>query len=497
MVGPGIPVDGGSGGRAEDAGFDVRDCAGEVVARVDECSPGDVDSLVRAVTAAAARWRSRPAHSRVRAMLDWAAALDGERGRLAELLAAEAGALRSEAELEVDRAVDWIRYYSGLVGKVDGRVFGGIPGQFGYTAREPYDVVAGVNAAVGALALFAGQASLSLASGSGYLFKAHAEAPLAPLMMAELAQAAGVEPVAAVAGSTQVGEYVSTHTGVGLLAFTGRSPVGREVIAGSVKEVTPLVMGLGARNAALVLDDAALSTVVPAVLHSRFSRAGQEWFGVAHVYVHESLFEDFVARAVALADRIKVGPASDPDSLMGPLLSRQRRQLLETALAAGVADGARVLAGGRPPADLPDGAYFAPTVVVDASPTNPLRRDEVVGPVLTVSSFGDVDQVVAQANASQSGAVMQVWGRDVRTLKSVSDRLEAGAIWINTADGLSPEVPIGSWKSSGYGTTGGVSSLDYFTRTKAIMWDLTPLSDRAPSLAKLAHATKVGGAANA
>ncbi|MFG2657330.1 aldehyde dehydrogenase family protein [Streptomyces sp. NPDC048425] len=486
----GIPLSATFAHPAEGRYIDVTDAStGQVVARIADSGEKDVDSAVASVAEAAPRWRSLPVFTRTGVMLRWALEIVGRRGELAELVARETGALRAEAALDIDRAVDCIRHYAGLVGKTDGRVLGGIPGHFGYTAREPYGVVAGVNSWNSALSLFAWQAAPALACGNGYVLMAHAPAPLGPTLMAHLAQVAGLDAVTAFTGSEAMGTHLSRHPAVGTIAFSGSMAAGQEIIRASAEQVAPVNLQLAVRNSAVVLEDADLETAVPCVLHSRYSCAGQNWFGASHVYVHESHYEEFVASAMNLAKRIKVGPSLDAASQMGPLISRAECDRVDEAVAAGAAEGARVRVGGHQAPGLDGGAYFTPTVVTDADASNPLRARNVAGPVLTVSVFADAERVAAGINAERSGGITQIWGREARAVKALADRLDVGTVWINTHDALSPEIPTTAWRESGYGSAGGQDALDEFTRTKAIMWDLTPLSERTQPLTKTAIAT--------
>ncbi|MGW4323453.1 aldehyde dehydrogenase family protein [Streptomyces sp. NPDC004684] len=483
----GVPLSGAFVPPAEGGHLDVADAAtGAVLLRVADCGEKDVDAVLAAVTGAAARWRALTAPERTEALLRWARELDGHRDTLAELVARESGALRAEAAADVDRAVACVRHYAGLVGKIDGRTLSGIPGHLGHTVREPYGVVAGLNSWNSAPSLFAWQAAPALACGNGYVLRAHPAAPLAPVLMAHLAQRAGVEAVAAFTGRDAVDTRLARHPAVGVIAFTGSADDGREVVRASADQVAPLTVRLAAPHNAFVLAGADLDAAVPCLAHSRFACAGQNWFAAGHVYVHTSLYEAFVAGVVALAERLRVGPPLAADAQMGPLISAEARDRVAAAVAAGVAAGAEVRAGGGPVPGLDGGAYFQPTVVTGAWPSNPLRARPPAGPVLTVSAFGDPAAAAAEANAAGSGALAQIWGRDARAVQDLAGRLQTGTVWINTHDALAPEIPMTPWRGSGYGASGGPDALDELTRTKAVVWDLTPLTERTPSLAKAA-----------
>ncbi|MFF9505312.1 aldehyde dehydrogenase family protein [Streptomyces sp. NPDC014656] len=469
---------------------------GETVHRVREHGAEEVDGLIVSTTGAADRWRSLEVFARVRALLDWADGLEDRRDELAELTARETGALRAEAGLDVDRAVACLRHYAGLVGKVDGRVLGGVPGHFGHTVREPFGVVGGITAPNSALSTFAWQAAPALAAGNGFVLHAHAEAPLGPIVMAHLAWEAGIDAVAVFTGPASLAAHLAGHESVGMVAYTGSVETGREVVRASAGPIVPLTLNLASRNNAFVLPSADLAKAVPSVLHSRFSCAGQNWFGASHVYVHVSLYEQFVTRAAALARRITVGAALDPDVLMGPLRSEAACARLVETVSAGVAAGAEVRAGGGRVSGLAGGGYHEPTLVVGAGPENPLRAEPVAGPVLSVSPYTDDAAVAAEANATRSGAVAQIWGRDAGAVKALAGRLDVGTVWINTHDALSPEISMTAWRDSGYGAAGGPDAVDACTRTKMIMWDVTPLAGRAPAFTGIATAADTEGPRN-
>lgn len=463
---------------------------GQVLLRVADCDEKDVDGAVAATGEAAARWRTLTPFARTDAMLRWAEKLGEHREQLVDLVARESGALCSEVAVDVDRAMACVRHYAGLVGTVDGRALTGIPGHLGHTVREPHGLVAGLAPWNAALFLFAQQAAPALACGNGYVLRADPAAPLGPMLMAHLAQTAGIDAVTVLTGREATRTRLTGHPAVGMITFAGRAEEGREVIRASAEPVAPLLVHLAPRNGAFVLADADLTTAVPSVLHSRFSRAGQNWFGASHVYVHACLHDAFVEAAVSLARRIRIAGPLDPDAQLGPLISAQVRDRVEAAVAAGVSHGARVRAGGRRAVGPDAGAYFEPTVVTDATPSNPLRTQPVPGPVLTVSAFEDAATVAREANAIRSGGIAQIWGRDAHAVHDLAARLEVGTVWINTHDALSPDIPLTHWRDSGYGTAGGLEALDEHTRTKAVVWDLTPLAGRTPALAKTAAGTE-------
>ncbi|MEU2441175.1 aldehyde dehydrogenase family protein [Streptomyces rubradiris] len=481
----GIPLSAAFAPPAEERWLDVTDVTtGQVLLRVADCGEKDVDGAVAAAAEAADRWRRLPSFARTEAMLRWADALGAHRGRLAELVARETGALRSEAAADVDRAMACVRHYAGLVGTVDGRTLNGIPGHRGHTVREPYGVVAGLAPWTSALFLFARQAAPALACGNGYVLRADPTAPLGPVLMAHLAQTAGVDAVTALTGRDTTRGHLAGHPAVGMIAFAGTVEEGREVIRASAEPVTPLTVHLATRNSAFVLADADLAVAVPCVLHSRFSHAGQNLFGTSHVYVHTSRYDAFVEAAVALVRRIRVAGPLDADAQLGPLISARARDRVEAAVAAGVADGARIRAGGRRAPGPDAGAYFEPTVVTDASPSNPLRAGQVTGPVLTLSAFEDAARAAGEADTTRPGGIAQIWGHSAPAVHDLAGRLEAGTVWINTHDALDPEIPLTPWQRGGYGASGGLEAIDEHTRTKAVVWDLTPLAERTAALKK-------------
>ncbi|EFF89084.1 phenylacetaldehyde dehydrogenase [Streptomyces sp. e14] len=226
---------------------------------------------------------------------------------------------------------------------------------------------------------------------------------------------------------------------------------------------------------------------MPCLAHSRFACAGQNWFAAGHVYVHTSLYEAFVAGVVALAERLRVGPPLAADAQMGPLISAEARDRVAAAVAAGVAAGAEVRAGGGPVPGLDGGAYFRPTVVTGRMAVEPAAG--------AAAGRAGPDRLGLRGPRRRGGGgergrlrrpSPQIWGRDARAVQDLAGRLQTGTVWINTHDALAPEIPMTPWRGSGYGASGGPDALDELTRTKAVVWDLTPLTERTPSLTKAA-----------
>ncbi|WP_368680284.1 aldehyde dehydrogenase family protein (plasmid) [Rhodococcus opacus] len=381
----------------------------------------------------------------------------------------------TRARADKGRVAGMLRYYAGMATNLDGRtVDNSQPGEmFSYTRREPVGVVGAIipwNAPIAASIWKIGPA---LATGCTIVLKPSEEAPLSPLLIAELMNRAGVPAgvVNVVTGyGTEAGAALAEHLDVDKIAFTGSTITGQSILRASANNIKRVSLELGGKSPLIVCADADLDTAVPTVALAAFANSGQICIAGSRLLVDRSIHDEFVERLAAYASALKVGPGVDPDTEIGPLVSKRQLDKVVGFLDAGVEEGATVRAGGAriERGELAAGNFVAPTVFGDASDSMSIVREEIFGPVISALPFDSLDEAVKRANATPYGLAGGVFTRDVGTAHQLAARIRAGSVWVNTYHALDPAVPFGGFKMSGFGKEGGSEHLDEYLDTKTV-----------------------------
>jgi aldehyde dehydrogenase (NAD+) len=302
--------------------------------------------------------------------------------------------------------------------------------------------------------------------------------PLTALKLGELAVKAGTPKgvVNVVTGSgAEVGSALVSDKNVDGIVFTGSGDTGRQVMEAAAKNITHVVMELGGKNPHIVFADADLPRAVKAVKDGIFTNAGQMCWAGSRAFVHESIYEGFVKDLVAKTSMIKVGPGTEESTEMGPLVSKSRQETVLGYIKDGVAEGAKLLYGGKKPIDprLDKGSFLEPTIFGDVTGEMKIGCDEIFGPVLSVTKFKSTDEVVAMANETDYGLYGGIWTNNLKLAHDVASRLEVGGVAINEYLVTFPQTPFGGYKDSGIGHENGIRALEYYTRTKNVSVNLS------------------------
>ncbi len=251
------------------------------------------------------------------------------------------------------------------------------------------------------------------------------------------------------------------------ITFTGSTPVGKHLARRSADTLKKLSLELGGNAPFIVFEDADIGAAVDGLMTAKFRNGGQTCVCPNRVFVHEAVHDSFAELLAARVSALRVGPASDPGSQIGPMINARAIEKIERHVQDALARGARLLTGGtRLPALGPN--YFAPTVLVNADATMACACEETFGPVVPLTRFTDEADVVAQANDTPFGLAAYFYSRDVRRIWRVADALEAGIVGINEGALAAEAAPFGGVKDSGYGREGSVHGLDDYMHTKYV-----------------------------
>ena len=337
--------------------------------------------------------------------------------------------------------------------------------------REPIGVVSAITPFNFPFFLNIAKVAPALVVGCTMVLKPSPLTPLQALLLGDIADEAGVPAgvLNVVTGGVEVGEQLTTDPRVDLVTFTGSDIVGAAVMGQAAPTLKKVLLELGGKSAMIVLPDADIAAAAAEGVRQIIVQAGQGCALWTRHIVHSSVREEYLATARAVIDRIKVGDPTEPDTMMGPLIREAQRDRVERYVAAGVADGATVAAGGRRPEGLDTGWFYAPTLLSGVTAKMSVAQDEIFGPVGVVIDFETPQEAVAIANDSNFGLSGAIWSGDPGGAFELALQLRTGAVSINGGDGgFDARVPFGGYKRSGIGREFGQEGLDEYCELKAI-----------------------------
>jgi aldehyde dehydrogenase (NAD+) len=368
----------------------------------------------------------------------------------------------------------FLRHFAGYVDKPHGATTP-VAGSFDVNMieREPYGVVGVITPWNGSLVVTGSCVAPALAAGNAVVLKPSEVAPLATLRFGELCVEAGLPAglVNVVPAGPEGGEALVRHPGIRKIHFTGGDATARKVLQSAAVNLTPVVTELGGKSANIVFEDADLDAAAMLSAHQGpLMQSGQSCACASRVLVHESVYDAFVEKFVAVIEASTIGDPLDPHVVFGPVISQGAvDRILSTVEDAVVKGAGELIAGGRRlGGEFSDGYYIEPTVFAGVDNASPLAQTETFGPVVSVMKFSDETEAVRIANATRYGLNAFVQTNDLRLAHRVSRRLEAGSVWVNTFSDMAPQGPYGGYKQSGFGRTGGLEGLHEFLQVKNI-----------------------------
>lgn len=445
----------------------------EILARVPAGSVEDTDAAVAAAVAAKKGWAAKTPKERSAVLLRIADIIEDNSSLLETLESANTGKPAAVAEDDIASAADTFRFSAGAA-----RAFttlGADDYAEGHTSvvfREPVGVVGVITPWNYPLLMAAWKIAPILAAGNTMVLKPSEQTPLTTLKLAELIAAevpAGVLNIVTGSGRV-VGNRISEHPDVDLVAITGSVGSGQKVAANAAASVKRVHLELGGKAPVVVFDDADLEAAAKGVRAAGFWNGGQECGSACRVLVHESVAERFTELLVREVREISVGaPGAGDDVEMGSMISRDHYERVLAALGDVREDGLAIAVGGN--AIEGPGYFIEPTVVTGVPAGAAIASTEIFGPVVSIETFGGEEEAVARANETIYGLAASVWTTSAARSLSVPRQLDFGTVWVNSHLVIANEVPWGGFKGSGYGRDLSLYALEDFSRTKHVMYN--------------------------
>ncbi|OMH39298.1 betaine-aldehyde dehydrogenase [Motiliproteus sp. MSK22-1] len=450
---------------------------GEQLAVLQKASEADVDAAVASAQEGFKVWSAMTGVERGRILLRAVAILRERNDELALLEVQDNGKPLQEANcVDIATGADVIEYYAGLAATIHGEQqdLGG--SNFFYSRREPLGVCAGIGAWNYPMQIAMWKAGPALAAGNTMVFKPSGETPLTTLKLAEIFTEAGMPDGVfnVVLGDYRVGQALSRHPDIAKVSFTGGTGTGKQVIVDAASTVKEVTMELGGKSALIVFDDADMENAVSGALLANFYTQGEVCTNGTRVFVHDSLYEEFIAKVAERTERMIIGDPTDINTQVGALVSTRHMESVLGYIEAAKAAGARLVCGGERATEngLDKGNFVKPTVFADCTDDMPNVTDEIFGPVMSILRFSDEEEVIQRANNSEYGLAAGLFSTNFARAHRVIARLQAGICWINTWGASPAEMPVGGYKQSGIGRENGLETLNHYTQTKSVYIEL-------------------------
>jgi acyl-CoA reductase-like NAD-dependent aldehyde dehydrogenase len=460
---------------------DVAGRDGSVIAEVAAGGAEDVDRAVAAARGAFddRRWSDRSPADRKRVLLGFAERIRAAKDELALLESLDVGKpIRDTLAVDVPSAAKTIQWYAETIDKTYGEVGPTGPDALSLVTREPIGVVAAVVPWNYPLIITAWKIGAALATGNSVVLKPASQSPLTALRLAELASEAGLPDgvLNVVPGpGAVVGPALARHPAVDKITFTGSTEVGKSLLrAVGESDVKAITLELGGKSPQVVLADVGdLEAAAQSIGWGIFYNGGQTCNAGSRLVVHRSVRAELVERIADLGRRLAPGEPLDPATRLGAIVDDRQLAKVLGYVALGQEEGARVVVGGERVREESGGFYVPPTILDGVANEWRVAREEIFGPVLTVTEFDDEADALRIANDTPFGLAAGIWTRDVKKAHRLARAIRAGTVWINTFDTADITVPFGGFKQSGFGRDKGLAALDGYTQLKTTWLDLS------------------------
>lgn len=460
---------------------DIYPATGEVIAEIAYATDGEIDQAIVAAKKGFEIWRKTPPAERARVLRRTADILRRDNRDLSVIETLDTGKpLQETLVADAASGADCLEYFAAEAATLKGEQipFSGHEGDFAYTRREPLGICVGIGAWNYPIQIACWKAAPAFACGNAMIFKPSEVTPLSALALAAAFTEAGLPDGVfnVLQGDGRVGAALVAHPDVAKVSLTGEVGTGARVMQGAAASIKSVTLELGGKSPLVIFDDASLDEAVGAAMLANFYSTGQICSNGTRVFVHEAIKDAFLEKLVARTSALKLGDPLDEASQIGPLISKTQYDNVLGYFERG-RDEAEVLIGGGAAkvAGFENGFWVEPTIFDVPEDDAVIASEEIFGPVLSVLTFKDEDEVITRANGTRFGLASGVFTRDLARGHRMAASLEAGVCWINSYNLTPIEMPFGGVKRSGIGRENGSAAIEHYSTTKSVYVTLTPL----------------------
>ncbi|KAG1151424.1 hypothetical protein G6F37_008677 [Rhizopus arrhizus] len=449
----------------------VNPSTGKVIATVQAAEAKDVDAAVEAAEKAFyGPWTKMSAFERANLMQKLAELIDRDNEELSQIETLDNGkGITFSRQFDSKQISQTLRYFSGYADKIHGKVID-TEGCLSYTRHEPLGVCGAIIPWNFPLMMLGWKLGPALATGNTIIVKTSEMTPLSALKVAQLVVEAGFPPgvINIITGyGAKAGEALSRHMKVSKIAFTGSTLVGRMVMkAAAESNLKKVTLELGGKSPNIIFDDADLDQAVKWAHKGIFFNHGQCCCAGSRIYVQASIYDEFLKKFKEYTNKTKLGDPHEEDTFQGPQISQAQFDRIMGYIESGKKEGATCYLGGKRWGD--KGYYIEPTVFTDVNQDMTIVKEEIFGPVVTVSKFNDVEDVVHMALDTEYGLAAAVFTQNTARALDISNRLQAGTVWVNCYNELDYNTPFGGFRQSGIGRENGEYALENYIQIKTV-----------------------------
>lgn len=446
---------------------------GSVIAEISEGDKADVDKAVAAAKEAFSRkskWRTMDASVRGNLMNKFADLIARDLEYIATLETLDNGKTYSDALFDIEASIQTIRYYASWCDKIFGDTIPADGNLISLTRKEPVGVVGQIIPWNYPFLMLAWKWSPALATGCTIVLKPAEQTPLSALYAAALAKEAGFPPgvINVITGyGPTAGAAIAEHPEINKIAFTGSTEVGHLIMAASAKSNLKRVsLELGGKSPLVIFDDVDIKEAAEIAFNAIFANHGQNCCAGSRTFVHAKIYDQFVNHAKQLASQRKVGDPFNSETQQGPQIDEEMFHKVLSLIKSGQEEGAVLETGGERHGNV--GYFIKPTVFSNVTDTMRIAKEEIFGPVQSILKFETMDEVIERANNTNYGLAAGVVTKNIDKALIFAQAVEAGSVWINCYDAITPQTPFGGFKQSGIGRELGAEGLKEYLETKTI-----------------------------
>jgi acyl-CoA reductase-like NAD-dependent aldehyde dehydrogenase len=439
-----------------------------------ESSAADIDAAVRAAARALdGPWGRLSPTRRGRLMMAWGDRIAANAENIARIESTQNGKLVGEMLAQARVVCDWLYYFGGLADKIEGRT---IPLErrsvLNYTLREPLGVVGVIVPWNSPTFLTLMSCAPALAAGNTIVLKPSEVTSASAFELVRLAEEAGFPPgvVNVVTGARAAGEALVDHPMVAKICFTGSDGAGRAIAARAGARLASCTLELGGKSPNIVFADTDINEAVEGAHFGLFFNHGQCCCAGSRVFVEQKIYDQFVEKSAARANKRRVGDPFDPATEQGPQVDQTQFDRVMGYIDSGRVEGAKLVCGGGRVGER--GYFIQPTVFADVQDEMTIAREEIFGPVMSIIPFKGIEEVIDRANRTTFGLAAAVWTKDVQKAHAVAHSVRAGTVWVNCYNVLDNRAPFGGFKQSGIGRELGEYGLQQYTEVKTVTMKL-------------------------